>query len=315
LVIGSVLRSIGRINCVLAEPGPEIGIHRGWRRMAGSDGLPADFDAKAYLAYHRDVAAAGVDAATHYLTYGKREGRPYRREDMPAPYDADGLWSIHNHDFMSSLAFQQAYARGVRAAQEDYRWHWRVHIGLWAAASALHLPGDFVECGVNRGFLSSAIMEALDWNALDRTYFLLDTFGGLDERFVTQGERDKGAMEKNANALRSGFYTANADAVRANFSQWKNVTVVEGAIPETLGRITAEKVAFVHIDMNCAPPEIAAIEYLWPRLVPGAFVLLDDYAYHGYEAQKAAMDAFAESKGVAIASLPTGQGLLIRPPH
>ncbi len=283
--------------------------------MTGQDELPADFDAEAYLAYHTDVAAAGLDAAAHYLAYGRGEGRPYRRSDMSDPYDSDGLRSIHNHDFMTSPEFQRAYARGVQATQDDYRWHWRVHIGMWAATSALHLHGDFVECGVNRGFLSSAIMEALDWNTLDRMFFLLDTFHGLDERFVTQAEIEKGVMSKNEAALRSGFYTSNANAVRANFSEWKNVQVVVGAIPETLGRITAEAVAFLHIDMNCAPPEIAAIEYLWPRLVPGAFILLDDYAYRGYEAQKVAMDIFAKGKGVAIASLPTGQGLLIRPPQ
>ncbi|MFO1082638.1 MAG: hypothetical protein U1E23_18685 [Reyranellaceae bacterium] len=58
--------------------------------------------------------------------------------------------------------FKQAYARGVQAAGRDYRWQWRVHIGLWAARHAAHPPGDFVECGVNRGFLSSSIMQMLD---------------------------------------------------------------------------------------------------------------------------------------------------------
>jgi hypothetical protein len=60
---------------------------------------------------------------------------------------------------------------------------------------------------------------------------------------------------------------------------------------------------------------IAAIEYLWPRLVPAAFVLLDDYGYGGYETQKVAMDAFAKRTGVSVASLPTEQGPLIRPPR
>jgi hypothetical protein len=65
--------------------------------------------------------------------------------------------------------------------------------------------------------------------------------------------------------------------------------------------------------MNCSTPEIAAIEFLWERLVPGAFVLLDDYAYHGYLSQKIAMDRFAQEKEIKILSLPTGQGLLVKP--
>ena len=66
--------------------------------------------------------------------------------------------------------------------------------------------------------------------------------------------------------------------------------------------------------MNCAPPEIAAITHFWDRLVPGAFVLLDDYAYYGYGAQKVAMDKFAQERELQICSLPTGQGLLLKPP-
>ena len=42
---------------------------------------------------------------------------------------------------------------------------------------------------------------------------------------------------------------------------------------------------------------------------------LDDYAYRGYRPQKVAMDRFAQAKANNILSLPTGQGLLIKPPY
>ncbi len=47
--------------------------------------------------------------------------------------------------------------------------------------------------------------------------------------------------------------------------------------------------------------------------LPGAFMLFDDYAYFGFKPQTRALNGFAESKGVKILSLPTGQGLLIKP--
>jgi hypothetical protein len=87
------------------------------------------------------------------------------------------------------------------------------------------------------------------------------------------------------------------------------------SIPETLERVGAKRIAYVHIDMNCAPPEVAAAHFFLDRLVPGAFMLLDDYAYYGYSQQKVAIDVFAVEKGVDICSLPTGQGLLIKPPR
>ncbi len=78
-------------------------------------------------------------------------------------------------------------------------------------------------------------------------------------------------------------------------------------------QVRAEKIAYLHLDMNCSVPELAAIQFFWERLVPSAFVLLDDYAYYGYLSQKIAMDHFAQEKGIKILSLPTGQGLLVKP--
>jgi precorrin-6B methylase 2 len=228
-------------------------------------------------------------------------------------YDQDGLRSIHNHEFMDDPAFREAYERGVRAAGDDYRWHWRVHIGLWAAACAARLEGDFVECGVNRGFLSSAIMHYLNWDSLGKHFYLLDTFRGLDERFVSAEDKASGAVEKNKLGLATGFYVQGIAEVRANFSQWKNLSLIEGSIPETLPQIRAKKIAYLHLDLNCSLPEVAAVRFFWDRLIPGAFVLLDDYAYCGYRSQKIAMDRFAQEKGINILSLPTGQGLLVKP--
>ncbi|KAA1251986.1 class I SAM-dependent methyltransferase [Mycobacterium simiae] len=230
-------------------------------------------------------------------------------------YAQDGLVSVHTHAFMQDPAFVRAYARGVKAigGTDDYRIHWRAHIALWVASIASRLDGDFVECGVNKGFMSSAIMEYLDWNALDRDFYLLDTFAGMDERFVAADERDV-ALQHNTDNLETGFYVKGADSVRANFAEWPRAHIVEGVVPETLAQVPSRHVAYLHLDMNCAPPEIAALEYFWDRLVPGATVLLDDYAYRGYEPQGVATDEFARAHNVTVCALPTGQGLLIKPP-
>jgi Macrocin-O-methyltransferase (TylF) len=234
---------------------------------------------------------------------------------LPNVYASGGLISVHRHAFMDDPLFQRAYQRGVDAlgGHDRYRWQWRVHIGLWAAASASRLDGDFVECGVNYGFLSSAVMEFLDWDRLGKTFYLLDTFAGIDPRLITAAERRAGTLDKNQKHLRDGFYVSSVDGVRANFAQWRNQRIIVGAIPETLEQVDARAVAFLHIDMNCAPPEVAALRFFWPRLSPGGFVLLDDYAYRGYEEQHLAMNALASELGVPICALPTGQGLLIKP--
>ena len=121
-----------------------------------------------------------------------------------------------------------AYQRGVKAAGTDYNWHWRVHIGLWAVATASKLTSDFVERGVNRGFLNSAIMQFLDRDRLGKRFYLLDTFRGIDERYVSSEELASGVMEKSKAAIDSGFHIVGSQSVRANFSEWKSSKIIEG---------------------------------------------------------------------------------------
>lgn len=81
-----------------------------------------------------------------------------------------------------------------------------MYTGLRAAATASKLPGDFVDCGVNRGFLSSAIMQFLDWDRLGKQFYVLDAFKGIDQRYVSSEELASGVMEKSRAAIDSGFY-------------------------------------------------------------------------------------------------------------
>ena len=227
-------------------------------------------------------------------------------------YCQDGLITVHNHDFLKEKAFQLAYERGVRTDGVDYRFHWRVHVALWASACASRLEGDFVECGVNRGFVSSAILQSIDWNRLGKQLHLLDTFSGPDERFLSQEEKESGYLKRKRTAMDQGFYATTIEGVRKAFAEWDRVRIIQGSIPETLPLVTADRICFLHLDLNCSPPEVAALDYFWDRLVTGAFVLLDDYAYVGFRLSKLGMDGLALRRGFRILSLPTGQGLIVK---
>jgi hypothetical protein len=229
----------------------------------------------------------------------------------PNIYDQDLLRTSHNHDFMNDPKFIDAYQRGVTACGEAYNIHWRVHVALWVASQAKNIEGDFVECGVNKGFFTSCIMRYTDWNSLNKRFFLFDTFRGIDEKYMSDAEKKKGRLEHH-----KGMYDECYETVVKNFSEFKGVHIVRGSIPETLSLPVSndvKQVCYLSIDMNCAAPEIAAAEFFWNKMVKGAWALLDDYAYDGYEEQKKAFDAFAHSKGIDILSLPTGQGLYRKP--
>lgn len=96
------------------------------------------------------------------------------------------------------------------------------------------------------------------------------------------------------------------------FRAYPEVVVVKGLVPDTFGQVDSDHFCFVHIDMNNAVSEIAAAEYLWPRLATGGIMLLDDYAWQINVGQRQAFDRFAAERGMTVLALPTGQGLLMK---
>lgn len=228
-------------------------------------------------------------------------------------YAQDGLFTMHSDHFRRDEEFLRAYRRGVEASNGyDPKLEWRAHVALWAASIALRAPGDFVECGVNAGFVSSAIMQSVDWRNVDRKFFLIDTFAGPVLSQYSTREIERGRIDVAKAALAAGAYVTDLDRVRANFAEWPNAVVVQGAVPDVLDTLHFGDVAFLHLDMNCALPERAALEFFWSRLSPGGVVLFDDYTYFGHDSQTESIDAVARALGVKILALPTGQGLIVK---
>ncbi len=54
--------------------------------------------------------------------------------------------------------------------------------------------------------------EFLDWNSLDKTFYLLDTFSGIDERFVNDEEKLLGRLEINKKVLDQGGYELDVES-------------------------------------------------------------------------------------------------------
>ena len=53
------------------------------------------------------------------------------------------------------------------------------------------------------------------------------------------------------------------------------------------------------------------MEKILPILSKGGAIILDDYGWWGYSAQKIALDPIIEKHGYKILELPTGQALLM----
>lgn len=175
-------------------------------------------------------------------------------------YSMDGLATVHDADFLNDPLFRESYAFGKGTGSWGLSEpSWRIYIACWAGRHALRLEGDFVECGVNRGGLSLAVMHYTNFSNQNRRFYLLDTFAGFPDEM----------KDLAAGANRNDYSECYDDVVRT-FSQFPNVSIIRGTIPQTLPQITATSIAFLSIDLNVPEAEVASLTYLWPRLVQGA---------------------------------------------
>ncbi|MBL4658572.1 MAG: class I SAM-dependent methyltransferase, partial [Flavobacteriales bacterium] len=98
-----------------------------------------------------------------------------------------------------------------------------------------------------------------------------------------------------------------------SFKEYDNVEIVRGIVPQSLSNVEITKVAFLSIDMNIVMPDRAALEHFWPKMSRGGIIIVDDYAMQKRHLQQESVNDFAASVGVKILTMPTGQGIIIKP--
>lgn len=150
------------------------------------------------------------------------------------------------------------------------------------------VAGALAEVGVWRGE-TSAFLHRL---APDRRLYLFDTFSGFSEQDLPAGSPD------------TRFRDTSAEAVRRRVGASENVVLVPGHVPGTLARAAGERFAMVLLDLDLYEPTRASLEFFYPLLEPGAFLVMHDYNNSESDwACKRAFDAFLESKPERIVEL------------
>lgn len=214
----------------------------------------------------------------------------------------------HDQSWTEIEAFGLFYKKRDRIfpiTRNGFHNEWNMHTACVFAKWALALPeGDFVEIGSGAGFFSRCLMRYLDFDKTDRRFWLVDRWSpDTIDHLLSDSER------KNTVSL----YIDSIDVARRIFSPYKNARLVQGVVPNCLPLIGADKIAFLYIDLNAAEPERAALEYLWPRVAPGGFVLSDDFGFISHKPQREMFQSFCAEHGLDIFYCPTGQGIVQKP--
>lgn len=156
------------------------------------------------------------------------------------------------------------------------------------------IPGDFIETGVWRGgacVLMRGILAA--YGERERRVHVADSFAGLpppDPRYPAD------ANDKCHEFSELAISRAQVeDTFRSYGLLDEQVAFHEGWFKDTLHRIPTERFAVIRLDGDMYESTIQALDTLYPRLSPGGFCIIDDYALDNC---RAAVTDFRAREGI-----------------
>lgn len=154
-----------------------------------------------------------------------------------------------------------------------------------------NIPGDFVECGVWRGGSSMVIAMALiHFNATNRNIYLFDTFEGMTDPTDKDIDKYGATAQKQFHLLKKKgvdcgkWCYASLDDVRKNMEGTgypaDNIRYVKGRVEETLPAfIPAGDISLLRLDTDWYESTKHELINLYPKLVVGGVLIIDDYGY------------------------------------
>jgi O-methyltransferase len=172
------------------------------------------------------------------------------------------------------------------------------------AGYASHLRGDAAECGVYTGGTALLLSRVLAHES--RCLYLFDSFEGLPEVDPAKDEW----------FYAGEFKTDSVESVERVLKDFEDATEIrQGWIPETFGGLEDKRYVFVHVDVDLYRSALDCCEYFYPRLVPGAVMVFDEYGFLEAHGERDAVDEFFADKPESPISLVTGQAFVIRLPE
>ncbi len=158
------------------------------------------------------------------------------------------------------------------------------------------IPGDIVECGVFRGGSMMAAAMVLAEYDERRMIYLFDTFDGMPppgpEDFDTAGNHASALMALEERAVGDVWSFCAAPDVECNMksTNYRSFKLIAGLVEDTVPEKAPEKIAVLRLDTDWYASTKHELEHLYPRIVPGGALIIDDYGH--WRGAKRAVDEY-----------------------
>lgn len=186
---------------------------------------------------------------------------------------------------------------------------------VWALCDAidrisqLEIEGDIVECGVWRGGSMMAAAKSLLYHGdCSRSLWLFDTFEGMTKPETQDvdhnGNLASQLLDSTERIEDSVWCIAGLEEVKTNLHTTgypqENLKFVAGPVEQTLlnDEILPDQIALLRLDTDWYRSTLLELETLFPRLVPGGVLIIDDYGH--WQGCQQAVDEYFEANGISM---------------
>ena len=174
------------------------------------------------------------------------------------------------------------------------------------------IEGDFVECGVWRGGSSMAAMYRLEHHGIrDRIFHLCDTFEGMSpptsEDTTFQGDSAANLLESSDPDASNVWAKCSLENVKHNVGLTgypeEHVHFAVGKIEDTMPTSAPNRIALLRLDTDWYESTKHEMETLYPLLVPGGVLIVDDYGH--WQGAKKAIDEYVQENEIRLFLVPS----------
>lgn len=166
---------------------------------------------------------------------------------------------------------------------------------------SLAVEGEVWECGVYQGGTAAMMAAILGDKLPAKKLYLFDTFEGMPETDAAADLHAKG-----------DFSDTSVEAVAQYVGHAGLCVIRKGFIPQTFAGLESARIALAHVDVDIYRSVKDCLEFIWPRLSPGGFIVCDDYGFPTCPGARAAVDEFFAGKAAIPLCLPTGQAVIFK---
>ena len=204
-------------------------------------------------------------------------------------------------DFKKSFDYENGFY--LTASVERFS-KFATHMEFFRRVSAV--PGEIIECGVFKGASLSRFIKfrELFENTYSKKIIAFDTFGEFPSAVYEPDREKRDAFIREAGS--KSIERNQLIAILDELGLYKNIELIEGDILETVPEYKAKnphlKISLLHVDVDLYESTKVCLEQLYPLVVKGGLVILDDFG--AFAGANKAIDDYFSNKNVVIQKLP-----------